>query len=204
MEEFNFEIKAYSVCELLHLWDLPPPHSEVTVPSLQEDFEKYGIHIKVKFRDADSLHELMATRQSGGEKSVATVLYMMSLQELAHCPFRCVDEINQVCNSALVTPTPPSSHATLIPLCRCIRCTNSIFSPHPPHQQGMDPQNERKVFELVVKTACQENTSQYFLLTPKVRVSRPASSFLLSLDCPIRFITTDVIVSGAVFCSAIW
>ena len=32
----------------------------------------------------------------------------------------------------------------------------------------MDPINERKVFELVVKTACRENTSQYFLLTPKV------------------------------------
>ncbi len=34
--------------------------------------------------------------------------------------------------------------------------------------QGMDPQNERRVFEMVVKNACQENTSQYFLLTPKV------------------------------------
>ena len=32
----------------------------------------------------------------------------------------------------------------------------------------MDPTNERKVFELVVKTACREDTSQYFLLTPKV------------------------------------
>ena len=34
--------------------------------------------------------------------------------------------------------------------------------------QGMDPNNERRVFELVVKTACKENTSQYFLITPKV------------------------------------
>lgn len=34
----------------------------------------------------------------------------------------------------------------------------------------MDPRNERKVFELVVKTACREGTSQYFLLTPKVGV----------------------------------
>ena len=34
--------------------------------------------------------------------------------------------------------------------------------------QGMDPQNERKVFELVVQTACENSTSQYFLLTPKV------------------------------------
>ena len=34
--------------------------------------------------------------------------------------------------------------------------------------QGMDPNNERRVFDLVVKTACKDNTSQYFLITPKV------------------------------------
>ena len=34
--------------------------------------------------------------QSGGERSVATVLYMLALQELSSSPFRCVDEINQV------------------------------------------------------------------------------------------------------------
>ena len=33
----------------------------------------------------------------------------------------------------------------------------------------MDAQNERKVFELVVKTACQPGSPQHFLLTPKVR-----------------------------------
>lgn len=32
----------------------------------------------------------------------------------------------------------------------------------------MDPINERRVFEMVVNTACKENTSQYFFITPKV------------------------------------
>lgn len=32
----------------------------------------------------------------------------------------------------------------------------------------MDPINERRVFEMVVSTACKENTSQYFFITPKV------------------------------------
>ena len=50
----------------------------------------------MKFRAEAKLTELKASYQSGGEKSVATVLYMMALQELAVCPFRCVDEINQV------------------------------------------------------------------------------------------------------------
>ena len=52
--------------------------------------------IKVKFRDHENLRELTAHHQSGGERSVSTVLYMMALQELTKCPFRCVDEINQV------------------------------------------------------------------------------------------------------------
>ena len=66
--------------------------------------------------------------QSGGERSVATALYMLALQELTTVPFRCVDEINQ----------------------------------------GMDAKNERRVFELLVRTSCQENSAQYFLLTPKL------------------------------------
>ena len=64
--------------------------------SFQEDYEKYGVSIKVKFRDDENLRELTAHHQSGGERSVSTVLYMMALQELTLCPFRCVDEINQV------------------------------------------------------------------------------------------------------------
>ena len=32
----------------------------------------------------------------------------------------------------------------------------------------MDPNNERKIFELVVTMSGRKNTSQYFLLTPKV------------------------------------
>ncbi|KAJ8347148.1 hypothetical protein SKAU_G00285490 [Synaphobranchus kaupii] len=34
--------------------------------------------------------------------------------------------------------------------------------------QGMDPVNERRVFDIVVRTACKGTTSQYFFITPKV------------------------------------
>uniref|UniRef100_A0A803VJ67 Structural maintenance of chromosomes protein 5 n=1 Tax=Ficedula albicollis TaxID=59894 RepID=A0A803VJ67_FICAL len=34
--------------------------------------------------------------------------------------------------------------------------------------EGMDPMNERRVFEMVVETACKKRTSQYFLITPKL------------------------------------
>ncbi|XP_034629986.1 structural maintenance of chromosomes protein 5 isoform X1 [Trachemys scripta elegans] len=94
----------------------------------EEEYDKYGIRIRVKFRSNTQLHELTPHHQSGGERSVSTMLYLMALQELNRCPFRVVDEINQ----------------------------------------GMDPVNERRVFEMVVKTACKESTSQYFFITPKL------------------------------------
>lgn len=94
----------------------------------EEEYDKYGIRIQVQFRRNTRMHELTPHHQSGGERSVTTMLYLMSLQELNRCPFRVVDEINQ----------------------------------------GMDPVNERRVFDIVVRAACGVNTSQYFFITPKL------------------------------------
>jgi chromosome segregation ATPase len=60
-----------------------------------EDYSQWGIKILVKFRDNEKLQVLTGTRQSGGERSVSTILYLMALQELSKSPFRVVDEINQ-------------------------------------------------------------------------------------------------------------
>jgi chromosome segregation ATPase len=65
-------------------------------PDNAEEFAKYGITIKVSFRSDEQLQELTAWQQSGGEKSVSTMMYMIALQEMTKCPFRVVDEINQV------------------------------------------------------------------------------------------------------------
>jgi len=86
-----------------------------------EDFDKYGIAIRVKFRQSDKLHNLNAHLQSGGERSVSTMLYLIALQDLTECPFRLVDEINQ----------------------------------------GMDPYNERMIFQQVVECACHPGRPQY-------------------------------------------
>lgn len=60
-----------------------------------DDFEKYGLKIRVKFRAADDLHDFTRSRQSGGERAVTTGIFMIALQELSTVPFRCVDELNQ-------------------------------------------------------------------------------------------------------------
>ncbi|KAF2135799.1 uncharacterized protein K452DRAFT_322848 [Aplosporella prunicola CBS 121167] len=93
-----------------------------------EDFDQWAIQIQVKFREQEQLSLLDSHRQSGGERAVSTIFYLMALQSLARSPFRVVDEINQ----------------------------------------GMDPRNERMVHERMVDIACQEHTSQYFLITPKL------------------------------------
>ena len=59
------------------------------------DYKSYGVTIKVRFRDEEEMGELSRGRQSGGEMSVTTAVFMLSLQDLTTVPFRCVDEINQ-------------------------------------------------------------------------------------------------------------
>ncbi|WVZ78858.1 hypothetical protein U9M48_026506 [Paspalum notatum var. saurae] len=101
---------------------------EVSLDEHGLDFDHYGILIKVKFRQTSQLQVLSSHHQSGGERSVSTILYLVSLQDLTNCPFRVVDEINQ----------------------------------------GMDPINERKMFQQLVRAASKINTPQCFLLTPKL------------------------------------
>jgi structural maintenance of chromosomes protein 5 len=59
------------------------------------DYDKYELQIRVTFRNKLALQKLSANVQSGGERSVSTMLFLISMQDLADCPFRLVDEINQ-------------------------------------------------------------------------------------------------------------
>jgi chromosome segregation ATPase len=59
------------------------------------DSDKWSLEILVKFRESAELAPLSPHRQSGGERSVSTFLYLLSLQGLSRAPFRVVDEINQ-------------------------------------------------------------------------------------------------------------
>lgn len=56
---------------------------------------KWRLNIMVKFRDDDDLEALNSYRQSGGEKSVSIILFLLAIQSYKPSPFRLVDEINQ-------------------------------------------------------------------------------------------------------------
>ena len=70
-----------------------------------DNYEKWGIDILVKFRDTERLQLLTNQRQSGGERSLSTILYLLSLTELSRTPFSLVDEINPVSYTHLTLPT---------------------------------------------------------------------------------------------------
>lgn len=55
----------------------------------------FQIDLLVAFRQNVEMTVLSSTRQSGGEKSVATLLYLLALQSCTPFPFRVIDEINQ-------------------------------------------------------------------------------------------------------------
>lgn len=93
-----------------------------------QDYANYAIHIRVSFRPDGPMKTISSEIHSGGERSVATMMYLISLQPLTPAPFRLVDEINQ----------------------------------------AMDAQNERRIWEQVVRAASKEDTPQYFLVTPKL------------------------------------
>ncbi|KAI1845007.1 hypothetical protein JX265_008408 [Neoarthrinium moseri] len=77
-----------------HNFDMISCAGEVNIHK-DDDFEQWAIEIKVKFREHEELQLLNQHRQSGGERAVSTVFYIMALQSMAQAPFRVVDEINQ-------------------------------------------------------------------------------------------------------------
>jgi len=63
-----------------------------------DEYENWELHVLVSYRPDDAyskLQRLSATCQSGGEKSVATMVFLLSMQQVSITPFRVVDEINQ-------------------------------------------------------------------------------------------------------------
>jgi len=68
---------------------------ELSVPEREDDYKNYGLVIKARYREGSALQEVTTNRHSGGERSVAAMLFLLSMPT-KNCPFRLVDEINQV------------------------------------------------------------------------------------------------------------
>ncbi|KAG2501172.1 hypothetical protein HYH03_000987 [Edaphochlamys debaryana] len=68
---------------------------EVVLREAGDQYDKYAVEIRVQYRPQEPLQALDRNHHSGGERSVATMIYLMALQGITSTPFRVVDEINQ-------------------------------------------------------------------------------------------------------------
>jgi len=115
------------------------------------DFENWAIHIRCRFREGEEMQTLDSHRQSGGERAVCTIFYLMALQTLSRAPFRVVDEINQ----GMDPKNERIVHERMVD----IACGTSVQRP--------------EVDGKALATGTNENgaggqLSQYFLITPKL------------------------------------
>lgn len=142
--------------------DGPPPHQQQSNDTVEgsgdggssggggggSDFDQWSIQIHVKFRENESLSLLDSHRQSGGERAVSTIFYLMALQSLSASPFRVVDEINQ----GMDPRNERMVHERLVD----IACAQSNTTTNPnPNEEGNDEVGG-------------SGGGQYFLITPKL------------------------------------
>lgn len=62
---------------------------------LPESPRKWKLLLKVQFRPDSNLEILSSGRQSGGEKCVSIILYLLTMHRMFPAPFLIIDEINQ-------------------------------------------------------------------------------------------------------------
>ena len=99
-ENFTSYFRRFKCVGHVELSDGRKINPATNEPEGPDDFAAYKILIKVQWRDNESLHVLGEDgRDSGGERSVATMVYLISLQSVNPAPFRVVDEINQAMDS---------------------------------------------------------------------------------------------------------
>jgi hypothetical protein len=111
-------------------------------------------------RENEPLTTLDSHRQSGGERAVSTIFYLMSLQSLTKSPFRVVDEINQGMdprNERLV-------HKRMVG----IACGKSDIPTTTRAARRVDDLEDDDEGEAVDNDGDGMGGSQYFLITPKL------------------------------------
>ena len=115
-------------------------------------------------RESEPLTTLDSHRQSGGERAVSTIFYLMSLQTLTRSPFRVVDEINQGMdprNERLVHKRMVGIACGMVE--GVVQQTQSSENGNTNDDDDEEPkQNED------ARQSGRSGGSQYFLITPKL------------------------------------
>ena len=115
-------------------------------------------------RESEPLTTLDSHRQSGGERAVSTIFYLMSLQTLTRSPFRVVDEINQGMdprNERLVHKRMVGIACGMVD--GVVQQTQSLANGNNNNDDNDEETNHDEVADY-----SSSGGSQYFLITPKL------------------------------------
>jgi chromosome segregation ATPase len=131
-------------------------------------YKDYGLNLISSFHGTE-LTKAAAATQSGGEKSVTTILFLLAMQRSSPCPFRIIDEINQGMDEtnerrvmhligASTTPSAEQRAALLLPE-HMPGMSHKRVRPRPGALQAMASSTSDTVHHV---------GHQYFMLTPKL------------------------------------
>ncbi|PVU97180.1 hypothetical protein BB559_002126 [Furculomyces boomerangus] len=145
-----------------------------------EGFNNWGIEIWVSFRADEPTVLLTEQRQSGGERAVSTALYLQAIQAAGSKEIQNEYKNNQK-NSQTIhklglgnkikSDTNDEENDEVMEGNQSddeLDYAGVPFRVVDEVNQGMDQRNERLIHSQIVKTACQESSPQYFLITPKL------------------------------------
>ncbi|OLY84155.1 Structural maintenance of chromosomes protein 5 [Smittium mucronatum] len=150
-----------------------------------EGFDNWGIEIWVSFRSGEPTVLLTEQRQSGGERAVSTALYLQAIMNSG--PKIMQSQVKAKHSIVKINATSNGSRARRNKIAQSdddseddsediiqnteqadIEYIGVPFRVVDEVNQGMDQRNERLIHSQIVRTACQLNSPQYFLITPKL------------------------------------
>lgn len=131
------------------------------------DCTQYGLELQTAWHGQE-VGSSAAAQQSGGEKSVTTILFLLAIQHTSPCPFRLIDEINQGMdskNERRVLELVARSTAPTALECAKLGLPST---PPGPSRKRVRPQAAAAPPLSAHEAARADPGHQYFILTPKL------------------------------------
>ncbi|CDU18037.1 structural maintenance of chromosomes protein 5, putative [Plasmodium yoelii] len=126
----------------------PDYDGKIELVKKNDIYEKCQLFVKVKFKQTSPFLSLSVSHQSGGERSLSTMLYILSIQKLTKNGFYVLDELNQGLDQI--------NEKKIFELLSCL--SNPVL-----YEQHFLHQHHYKYINIDYKSK-----PQYFILTPQI------------------------------------
>ncbi|CAD2091636.1 structural maintenance of chromosomes protein 5, putative [Plasmodium vinckei brucechwatti] len=126
----------------------PDYDGKIELVKKNNKYEKCQLYVKVKFKKTSPFLSLSVSHQSGGERSLSTMIYILSIQKLTKNGFYVLDELNQGLDQV--------NEKKIFELLSCLS-NPTLYEQHFLHQYNY------KYINIDYKSK-----PQYFILTPQI------------------------------------